>query len=439
MPRFIIRSTTPIVAFGTAALLAATGASTSCSRGGAAPGPGGRGGPREAVNVRAVKVQRISVQRQVDMSGTLLSLDQAKVSSEVAGVVRSVPIQIGTEVRPGDVLVQLDQRELQFALDRAESSLRQTEAQLGMKPGQAVPPDDDQVASVRSASATRDDARNNLERVTRLAGRGLLASVELENATSKLKVAEATYQQTFDSARSLKASLLDRRASYELARKKLADASVRAPVAGIVSDRLVQPGEYIQINTVVAVVVQINPLKLRTALQERYAGLIAPKLPVEFRVETFPSERFQGELAYVSPAVDQATRTFVVEALVDNKARRLKPGFFAKGVLTTKLDTNVPAVSEDAVATLAGVSSVYVVENGKIRQQQVTLGVKQDKLYEVVDGLTGNELLAASSLSNLATGTPVRVGDGERGGGGGAAGGRRGQGGGRRGQRGGQQ
>jgi RND family efflux transporter MFP subunit len=392
--------------------------------------------------VRAAKVERISVQRQVEMSGTLLSLDQAKVSSEAAGVVQSVPIQIGTEVRPGTVLVQLDSREKQYALDSAESALRQTEAQLGMAPGQSKPPADEDIASVRSAAATRDDARAAFERASRLMARGLLASADMETTTSRLKVAEASYQQVFDSARALKAGLMDRRASYELAKKKLADTSIRAPVAGIVAERLVQPGEFIQTNTPVAVVVQIHPLKLRTALQERYAGLITQKLPVEFRVASFPSEIFRGEIAHVSPSVDQATRTFVVEALVDNTDQRLKPGFFAKGVLTTKLDSNVPAVTEDAVATLAGVSSVYVIENNTIRQQQVSLGVKQGKLVEIVDGLKGDETMAASGLSNLATGTPVRIGTGESapGPGGGLRGegsGRRGDGSGRRGQGGG--
>ena len=435
------RVVAPVGILITAAFVVAAVAFTACST---TARPTGRGGAREAVNVRAAKVERISVQRQVELSGTLLSLDQAKVSSEAAGVVQSVPIQIGTDVRPGTVLVQLDSREKQYALDSAESSLRQTEAQLGMAPGQTKPPADEEIASVRSAAATRDDARANFERASRLMTRGLLAPVDLETAQSRLKVAEASYQQVFDSARALKASLTDRRASYELAKKKLADTSIRAPVAGIVSERLVQPGEYIQTNTPVAVVVQINPLKLRTALQEKYAGLIVQKLPVDFKVESFPSEVFHGELAHVSPAVDQATRTFVVEALVDNRDQRLKPGFFAKGVLTTSRDSNVPAVTEDAIATLAGVSSVYVIEKNAIRQQQVTLGVKQGKLVEIVDGLKGDEVLAASGLSNLATGTPVKIGTGEGAPGPGGAprgdgSGRRGQGGGPRGQRGGQQ
>jgi RND family efflux transporter MFP subunit len=416
------------------------GSSIDCSR---SAGPGGRGGPRgDAVAIKVAKVQRIAIQRQVELSGTLLSINQARVSSEAAGVVREVPIQLGTEVRPGDVLVRLDARENSYALARAESALRQTEAQLGIAEGQAALPADEEIASVRTAAATRDDARSNFERVQRLVTRGLLSQMEFEAAQTKLKVAEANYQSTFDSARSLKASLQDRRAAWESAKKRAEDTTVRAPVGGLVSERLVQPGEFINANTPVATIVQVDPLKLRTALQERYAGLIAPKLPVEFRVESFPGQTFRGEMAYVSPAVDQATRTFPVEALVDNADRRLKPGFFAKGVVTTKRDDNVFAISDETVSTLAGVSAVYVVEQGKIRQQVVTLGVRQGNLFEVVDGLKGDEVLAASNLNQLATGTPVQVGEGGGGRGPGAGrgtpadGGRRGNGAG--GQRGGQ-
>jgi len=126
-------------------------------------------------------------------------------------------------------------------------------------------------------------------------------------------------------------------------------------------------------------------------------------------------------------------RTFTVEALVDNTDLRLKPGFFAKGVILTTRDENVLAVPDAAVSTLAGVSSVYLVQDGKIAQQTITLGVRQGDLWEVVDGLKGNETLAASRLNELATGISVTMGDG--GSGGGAGGGRRGGGkGGRRGQ-----
>ena len=400
-------------------MLAVTLAAAGCEKtsdqaagpgGGRGAGRGGRGG--QAVATQTTTVQRMSVQREVDLSGTLLSPDQAKISSEVAGIIREVRMQLGTEVKAGDVLVRLEPRELQFALDRAESALRQVEAQLGIDRSQdKQPPPDEQIASVRQAMANRDDARAAFERAQQLNGRGLLTRADRDTAETRLKVTEANYQAALDTVHSLKASLQDRRASYELAQKKLADAVIKAPVAGSISERLVQPGEFIRENTPVATIVQMTPLKLKTAIQEKHASLIKPGQAVEFDVEAFLNQTFKGKIAYVSPAVDQATRTFAVEALVDNTDRQLKPGFFAKGVVLTRVDEGVLAVPEDAISTLAGVSTVYVIENGKARQQQIALGARQNKLVEVITGLKGDEMLATTNLSQLATGVSVRVGE----------------------------
>ena len=394
------------------ASLALTGCNTTSGESNAPGGRGrGAGGGGQPVRVETSPLQHMAIERRVDLSGTLLSFDQARVSSEVAGIVLEVPVQLGTEVRAGDVLVRLAPRELELALERAESALRQVEAQLGIDRTQdKQPPSDEQIASVRQAMANRDDARAAFARAQQLNSRGLLAQVDRDTAETRLKVTEANYQAAIDTVRSLKASLQDRRASHELAQKKLRDAAIRAPIAGSVSERLVQPGEFIRENTPVATIVQMNPLKLKTAIQERHAGLIRPDQPVDFVVEAFPDITFQGKVAYVSPAVDQATRTFSVEALVENKDRRLKPGFFAKGTVQTHVDENVLAAPEDAVSTLAGVSSVYVIEDGKIRQQTVGTGTRQNKLVEVTAGLQGMETLATSNLSQLATGTSVRVG-----------------------------
>ncbi|HKB13751.1 MAG TPA: efflux RND transporter periplasmic adaptor subunit [Vicinamibacterales bacterium] len=400
-------------------ILACALAVTGCERttSGQAPGgspPGGRGGRGgrggQTIAIETASVERISVQREVDLAGTLLSPDQARVSSEVAGIVTDVPVQLGTEVRAGNLLVRLEPRELQLAADRAEGQLRQIEAQLGIDHSQAKrPPSDEQIASVRQALANRDDARNTFKRAQQLHDRGLMSQVDYDTADTRLKIAEANYQAAVDNVQALKATLQDRRAAWELAQKKLADAAIKAPVSGAVAERLVQPGEFIRENTPVATIVQVNPLKLKTAIQEKYAAMIRPGQAVAFVVEAFPGRTFAGKVAYVSPAVDQTTRTFAVEALVDNADRVLKPGFFAKGVVQTHRDENVMAVPEEAISTLAGVSTVYVIEKNRARQQQVTQGARQNKLVEITSGLTGDETLATTNLSQLATGVAVRV------------------------------
>jgi RND family efflux transporter MFP subunit len=353
----------------------------------------------------------MTVERTVSLAGTLISLDQAKVSSEVAGRVQNVGVDLGQDVRQGQMLVALEPRELELALERAHSALRQTEAQLGIdskNDTETAPfPEDSEIAVVRTAAATLDDARAQNQRAEQLAAGGLLSTVDLETTRTRLEVAEAAYDSAIETAHSLKASLEDRRAAFLLAQKKLNDAVIKAPVSGAVAERLVQPGEFIKEDTPVITLVQMDPLKLSTGVQERYAGLIRVGMPVEFSVESFPGEVFRGEIVSVSPRVDQDTRTFAIEAELPNSDHRLKPGFFANGVIFTHRDENVLAVPEEAVSTLAGVSTVFVVENGKIRTENVTLGVHQDKLVEIVDGLNGEEQLASSNLSQLATGVAV--------------------------------
>jgi HlyD family secretion protein len=393
----------------------------ACGRGGEGEqknpggGQGGAGrGRGDAVPVRSTTPQRIAIQRVVDLSGSLVSPDQVRVSSEVDGIVAVVDAELGQEVRAGEILIQLDTRELQLAVERAESALRQTEAQLGIDSDRPeIMPPDDQIASVRTALANREDARLKLKQTQELFDKGLSPRTDLDTNDTRLKVAEAAVQAALENVRSLKASLQDRRAAYDLSKKKLADASIRAPVGGTIAERLVQKGELIRTNTQVATIVQLNPLKLQTAVQEKFANLIRRNLLVQFRVEPFPDDVFEGRVSNISPAVNQQTRTFPVEILVSNPTGKLKPGFFAKGAILTQRDENVLAVPLEAISTLAGVSSVFIIEgDGTVRQQNVSLGAQEGKFFEIVDGLKRDEMLAASNLNEITTGMKVAVSSG---------------------------
>lgn len=246
-------------------------------------------------------------------------------------------------------------------------------------------------------------------------GKGLSSKADFDTAQTRVKVTEASYQSAIENVQSLRASLQDRRASYDLAKKKVSDAVIRAPVAGAIAERTVQRGEYIRENTAVVTIVRMNPLKLRAGVQEKHANLIHPNQTVDFKVESYPNDMFHGKIAFISPSIDQATRTFTAEILVDNPARKLKPGFFAKGDILVNRDENVLAVPEEAVSNLAGVSSVYVIENGVVKQTAIQTGEKEGKFIEVLSGLKGDEILASSNLNELVSGTKINSGGEEEG------------------------
>ena len=145
----------------------------------------------------------------------------------------------------------------------------------------------------------------------------------------------------------------------------------------------------------------MSPLKLKTAVQEGVRQRHPPWQKVQFAVEAFPDATFDGEVACVAL---RSTRRRARSRGSPRTERRRPPqtGFFAKGTVSTHLDENVPAVSLDAVSTLAGVSSVYIIEDGKIRQQTVALGSQTESWSRSRKVSKGDEKLAASNLNQLA-------------------------------------
>ena len=193
-------------------------------------GRGGRGGGAARRRGRPrrdrPRVQRISIQREVDLSGTLLSPDQAKVSSEVAGIVREVPVAArhrgarGRRARPPRAARARSSRSSAPRARCARS--KRSSASTGRRTSSRRPTSRSPRCARRPPTATTRAPRSRAPQ--QLSGRGLLSQVDRDTADTRLKVAEANYQAALDTVRSLKASLQDRRASYELAQKKLADA-----------------------------------------------------------------------------------------------------------------------------------------------------------------------------------------------------------------------
>ena len=141
-----------------------------------------------------------------------------------------------------------------------------------------------------------------------------MSKAEVDIVETRTKVAEAAYQAAIENVQALKASLQDRKAAFELAKKKLSDTVIRAPVEGAVAERPIQRGEYIRENTPVVTIVRMNPLKLKTGIQEKYTNLIRENLSVDFMVEPYPKEMFHGKIAFISPGAkldsQSATRVF---------------------------------------------------------------------------------------------------------------------------------
>ena len=360
------------------------------------------------VTVTPVRTQK--VQRTVEFVGTLYPNEEVAVSSELEGRIISLSADLGDRVSQGQVLAKIHDAEFRFTVELTEAGLNETLAKLGLE---KVPPPNFDVARtslVIKAKAELDDAQANLKRMKALYDEKVISAQEYDTAETRAKTALANYKNSLEEAKALAANAYGKEAQLGTARKRLRDTTIVAPLAGSISKRSISTGEFVKVGAQLFNIVQDNPLKLRGMIPERFAPELRTGQPIELKVDPFPDKAFKGKLARISPSGDVASRSFLVEGLVDNPERNLKPNFFAKASILTRIDLNALTVPQQALITFAGVTKVFVVDNSVAHERVVQAGVRVGtNEVEITGGLKPGELVAISALTRLTDGAGVKV------------------------------
>ncbi|MBX7185070.1 MAG: efflux RND transporter periplasmic adaptor subunit [Vicinamibacteria bacterium] len=361
-----------------------------------------------ALKARLVGVEKRDLRRDVSSVGSLFAFDEVAVSSEIEGRVDKVFVDLGDHVAAGQPLVQVSPVELGLARDQQQASLQATRAKLGLVEGADDVPDPKLAAEAKRAAADLDDAESKYRRAKSLFDDGLIPKGTLDEAEAKYHSARAAYDMSLQSVENLRAELRQRKATYALAEKKLADAVIRAPFPGQVKERSVVTGQYLRVQTPVMVIVRVDPLRVRLKVPEKVAGWISIGQAVHVEVEAFPGKTFTGTVARMSPSVDAQTRTLEVEALLKNADGQLKPGFFAKATIASNQVDSALMVPEAAVRYVFGVYKIFTVKENKLHEQEVKLGERSGDDVEILDGLTAKDTVAiAPEGQELREGSPV--------------------------------
>ena len=364
--------------------------------------------PPAALVVETAKVESRDLQRSIEAVGTLDPNEEVTVSSLVEGTVEKLFADLGDSVRAGQVIAQLDTRELELAIDQQQAALQQELARLGLADANASV-DEATTSQVRQAEATCEEAKLRLDRTKRLVEQGVLPMQQLDEQQARYDVAEAAVRSSRETVRNIRATIAARKASLTLAEKKRADAKITAPISGYIKDRLVSEGQFLKSNSPVVNIVQNSPLKLRVDVPESAVAFVRAGRPVQFRVGAFPDRTFEGKISRISPALDQQSRTLKVEALVNNSDGALKPGFFANATIQTDRKDKVLVVRSAALFSFSGLEKVFVIENGKVAERIVRSGTRLDGQVEIIEGVKEGELVAVSNVENLQQGREVSV------------------------------
>ena len=199
------------------------------------------------------------------------------------------------------------------------------------------------------------------------------------------------------------------RAQLDLAELAVKDTTIVAPVDGVISERLVSAGALVSPQAPIVTLVPPS-LELVVNVEEGQLGQVAEGQSVQLQVPAFPSQTFTGNVKSISPTIDSKSRTAAVRVEPKDEANKLRAGMFARLNIVTAEKHNALVVPRAAVLSGAtGTPSMVIAidENGRVHRQAVKPGLQSDQLAEILSGIDDGQLVATSSLSDLADGDVV--------------------------------
>jgi RND family efflux transporter MFP subunit len=358
--------------------------------------------------VKLATAEEGRLSRTVDISGALAAAEEAQLGFKIAGRLQQVSVDIGSPVRRGQIVARLTPTDFELRVRQAETALQQARTQLGMSPsGPETAINPEQTALVKQAAATLKQAQLTRDRMARLLEEQLIPHSDFDAAEAAFGVAEGRYQEAIETARTRQGLLSQRKSELAIARQQLADSVLTAPFDGMIRERMVSAGDYLAAGTPVAVLVRVNPLRLRLAVPEREAVGVRVGQSVELTVEGDPGTH-TGKVARISPSISEENRTLMVEAEVPNPGSRLRPGAFARAEIIVQAGDTAVLVPTSSIVTFAGIEKVIGVEDGKAVEKRVKTGRHSGDQVEIVDGVKPGEAVVVTP-GNIVTGEPVRV------------------------------
>lgn len=318
-----------------------------------------KAGPPPAMpptQVVAVEARRESVAESLSLVGTLTANEWVEIKAELEAAVVEIGFDEGKPVTKGQLLFRLDESKLAAALAEADVNLK-------------------------------------------------LSKVNHDRAQQLLRD-KTISQQEFDQLASRFESM---QAAIAVRQRELKDTKIFAAFAGVMGARNVSTGQVIKKDTVLGMLVDLNPVKVEVSVPERFLSLLKLDQTIELRVAAFPGRKFKGQVYFIAPQVDTNTRTALVKARIANPDLVLKPGMFANLDLTLQLRAEAVVVPEPAIMVNADRATLYIVDKDSVAQlRPVKLGVRQAGVVEILEGVEAGQLVIVEGVQKVRPGAKVK-------------------------------
>ena len=308
------------------------------------------------IHVEATAVTLGSLTQSINAVGNLISNESVEIKTEIDGRVASIAFKDGQEVKAKDPLFVLD--------------------------------DGVQQAELAKAKANMVLATNNVKRANTLAKSGFTSKVGLEESQAELNLA---------------------RANVQLAEANLAKTVIRAPFDGVVGIRKVSPGDIVSRQTALVSIDQYSPIKVEFSVPERYLPDIKIHTSIKLRSETQTGRDIPATISAIDSRVGEASRGIRVQAISDNADRALFPGQFVTIHLDFTESVPMPLIPDQALITNANEVFVYLVKDGAVKKQKVTVGSRGNDSAIITDGVKPGDMVVTAGQQKLTDGTKVKV------------------------------
>ncbi len=330
-----------------------------------------------------------------EATGTVRARTSAVISAKLMGYVREVKVQTGDRVREGQLLVTLDTRDLDISSRRAEAAREEVRT--------AVP---EAASAVEGAKANLDLAKVTFGRMQDLFQKTSISNQEFDEASAKLKAAQAAYQMAAARRLQLNSKLAEVDQEVRSTEVTRSYADVLAPFAGVVISKSVDPGSLALPGAPLFTIEREGTYRLEASVEESRLEAIRVGQPVSVTLDSV-DHALEARVSEIVPTVDSASRAYIVK--IDLPAvPAIRSGIFGRALFQLG-SRSLLAIPAGAVTERGQLQSVLVVDNGVARTRLITTGQRTKDRVEVLSGLTAGEKVIFPAPEGLADGAKVEV------------------------------
>ena len=308
------------------------------------------------IPVEVMDVSRGTISAYYSNTATLEAVEEANIVSKVRGIIQEINVEEGDDVRAGQVIAKIEDDQYRIEAERAK--------------------------------ATLDRMYNDFQRNKELFEKQLISAEVYENSRFEYEA---------------------QKSAYELAQLNYQHTSIKSPISGVISERMVKKGNMIGIDQQVFRVTDFDPIQAILYVPEHERSKIRKGQRAELLADAIPGQLFTGRVERISPTIDPTTGTFKVTVYMDQNQENLRPGMFGRVKIVYDTRENTKMIPKAAIISEDETQSVFVIKDSLAFRKNIRTGYINGTNIEVIDGLEDGEMVVTTGQGSLTDSTKVNI------------------------------